>query len=112
MAGIVVGKGCVGECGATSTIEYTVKSKIEIMMIVENVKTDLCPNTGAHAWIFVNGREAATGPITNLGSKINAPAKPGSKIIVHVVTYPLFNEIACVRLGELHYNLIQMDLVA
>lgn len=111
MTGKVVGKGCVGECGKTSTVEYTVESKIEIMMIVENVKTNLCTNTGAYAWMFVNGREVVSGSITRPGSKINYTARPRAQVVVHVTTYPLHNGQTCIVLGELNYTLNQMDLI-
>lgn len=110
-SGKVVGKGCVGECGGPNNIEYVVESRINVMMVVRNVETSLCPNTGAFAFLFINGREAARGPITKDGSAIAAEAAPKDIVVVHVVTYPLYNGIQCIREGELKFNLIQFDLV-
>ncbi len=109
--GLIVGKGCVGECGKTAAIEYKVDAKINKMMIARTVKTSLCPNTGAYAFLFKNGVEVATGSITKEGVSIQTEAAPGDKIVVYVMTYPLFNKIRCIRLGELNFVLIQQDLV-
>lgn len=108
---LIVGKGCVGECGKTTKIEYKVDAKINKMMIARTVKTSLCPNTGAFAFLFKNGEEVAHGSITKKGASIQTEAAPGDKIVVYVIMYPLFNEIICVRLGELNFVLIQQDLV-
>jgi hypothetical protein len=108
---LIVGKGCVGECGKTAKIEYKVKATINKMMIARTVKTSLCPNTGAYAFLFKNGKEVAHGSITKKGASIQTEAAPGDKIVVYVMMYPLFNEIICIRLGELNFVLIQQDLV-
>lgn len=107
----VVGKGCVGECGAKATVEYKVKAKISKMMIIRSVKSSLCPNTGAFAFLFKNGEEAANGSITTEGASIQTEAAPGDKIVAYVITYPLFNGIMCIRLGELNFQLLEHDLV-
>ena len=109
--GLIVGKGCVGECGKTAAIEYKVDAKINKMMIARMVNTSLCPNTGAYAFLFKNGEEVANGRITKEGASIQTEAAPGDKIVVYVMTYPLFNKINCIRLGELNFVLIQQDLV-
>lgn len=109
--GLIAGKGCVGECGKTAAIEYKVDAKINKMMIARTVKTSLCPNTGAYAFLFKNGVEVANGSITKEGVSIQTEAAPGDKIVVYVMTYPLFNKIRCIRLGELNFVLIQQDLV-
>jgi hypothetical protein len=108
---LIVGKGCVGECGKTAAIEYKVKAAINKMMIARTVTTSLCPNTGAYAFLFKNGEEVANGSITNEGAAIRTEAAPGDKIVVYVMTYPLFNKINCIRLGELNFVLVEHDLV-
>jgi hypothetical protein len=108
---LIVGKGCVGECGKTAAIEYKVKAAINKMMIARTVTTSLCPNTGAYAFLFKNGVEVANGSITNEGAAIRTEAAPGDKIVVYVMTYPLFNKINCIRLGELNFVLVEHDLV-
>lgn len=109
--GTIVGKGSVGECGSTATIEYKFEGKIQKLMIVKTVETSLCPNTGAFAFLFKNGKEVTNGSITKLGSSIQAEAAPGDQIAVFVTLYPLFNETQCIRLGNLDFNLIEMDFV-
>ena len=109
--GLIVGKGCVGECGKKAAIEHKVDAKINKMMIARTAKTSLCPNTGAYAFLFKNGVEVANGRITKEGAAIQTEAAPGDKIVVYVMTYPLFNEIKCIRLGELNFVLIQQDLM-
>jgi hypothetical protein len=108
---LIVGKGCVGECGNTAKVEYKVKAKINKMITARTVKTSLCPNTGAYAFLFKNGVEVAAGSITKEGAAIRTEAAPGDKIVVYVMRYPLFNEIKCIRLGELNFVLIQQHLL-
>ena len=107
----VVGKGGVGESGATSFVYHTVTGKTEIVMVVRNTGTSLCPNTGAIAVLVVNGVSAAHGVITAAKSSIQVNAKPGDHVIALVHAIPLFNDVNCVRLGELEFSLEQCDLV-
>jgi hypothetical protein len=110
-SGLIVGKGCVGECGKTAAIEYKVKATINKMMIARTVTSSLCPNTGAYAFLFKNGVEVTNGSITKDGASIQTESAPGDTIVVYVMTYPLFNKINCIRLGELNFVLIEHDLV-
>lgn len=112
ISGKVVGKGCVGECGQSSTIRYTVDAKSPVLMIVQTVETSLCPNTGAHAWLFINERLAGHDVITRLGSRVLDEARPGDEVVVHVATFPVPNGIVCVRQGELDFVLVQQDFVS
>ena len=79
-------------------------------MVVRNIKSSLCPNTGAVAMLVINGHVAAQGVITTVKSSIQANAKPGQHVIAIVHAIPLFNKIACIRLGELQFTLEQCDL--
>ncbi|MBI3704477.1 MAG: hypothetical protein HY244_11700 [Rhizobiales bacterium] len=106
----VVGKGGVGESGATSLVAHKVTGNSEIVMVVRNVGSNLCPNTGAVAMLVVNGMPVSHGNITTAKHSIQASAKPGDQVIALVHAIPLFNEIACVRLGELDFTLEQCDL--
>ena len=112
ITGRVVGKGCVGECGQSATVEYRVDAKASVLMVVQTVETSLCPNTGAHAWIFINGRLADHGVITRLGSRVVEEAAPGDEVVVQVATFQIPNGTVCVRLGELNFSLIQQDFVS
>jgi hypothetical protein len=88
-----------------------VTGRIPILMVLRNVETSLCGNTGAVAALVVNGVPKAVGGITDQGSSIQTEASPGDWVAAIVHTVPLFNEIVCVRLGELHFRLDQCDLV-
>lgn len=109
--GKVVGKGCVGECGSTATVEYNVAAPTHINMLVKTVESSLCGNTGALAFIFRNGEEVAHGRLTGPGAMLQAEAAPGDQIVVFALTYPIPNEIVCVRQGNLDFEVIQMDFV-
>lgn len=110
----IVGTGCVGECGETAgpsaTIEYTVASGSNVLMIVKTVERGLCMDTGVYAFLFKNGKEVANGHINQKGDSIKTKAAPGDKIVAYALTYPLFNGIICIRLGELKFNLIKKNV--
>ncbi|PON15571.1 hypothetical protein C2W62_23090 [Candidatus Entotheonella serta] len=110
-SGTVVGKGAVGESGPAAMVNYTVKATTEIMMIVKTVDTILCGNTGAFALMFKNGVLAAHGAITDEGAAIQHTAEPGDDIVVYVATFPIPNDILCVRLGDLMFHVVQHELV-
>ncbi|MGK7950631.1 MAG: hypothetical protein AB4368_18100 [Xenococcaceae cyanobacterium] len=111
--GIIVGKGSVGEESNTATIEYKFESNRQKLMIVRTVETNLCPDTGAFAFLFRNGQEVTNGSITELGSSIQAEAEPGDRFAVFVTLYPLFNEVKvfCEDLGNLNFNFIEIDFL-
>ena len=109
VAGTVVGKGSVGESGASATVEYEVKAKKKVKIAVRTVETSLCGNTGAFALLFVNGDLQAFGSITDEGDFIKTSAAPGDHVVAYVATHPIPNEIVCVRLGDLFFHLIQHD---
>ena len=105
-----VAKGGVGESGASSLVHHQVTGSREVVMVVRTTETSLCGNTGAVAVLVVNGQSIDHGIITDKGATIQANAKPGDNVFALVHTIPLFNEIACVRLGELDFELQQCDL--
>jgi hypothetical protein len=109
---VEVGRGTVGESGSQAVVTHQVKSKISKLMVLKTVETSLCPNTGAAAALLVNGSLAAAGIITNPGSSIQAEAPPDAWVVGIVHAFPLFNEIACIRLGELTFVLEECDFVA
>lgn len=108
---VEVAKGGVGESGASSQVAHQVGGKINKLMVLRTVESSLCPNTGAAAILAVNGDVRAAGPITGVGSSIQAEAAPGDWVVGIVHTIPLFNDIHCVRLGELSFRLDECDLV-
>jgi hypothetical protein len=109
---IEVASGGVGESGASSLATHQVTGKISKLMVLRTTETSLCPNTGAAAVLVVDGVLTAAGIITASGSSIQAEAQPGQWVIGIVHTFPLFNEIMCIRLGELSFRLDECDLVA
>ena len=110
---VAVANGGVGESGASSFLLHKVKAKIKKLMVFKNVKSSLCPNTGAVAMLLVNGIPVASGDITRVGSSIQTPGtvKSGDVVIAIVHTFPNFKQIVCVRLGELSVELRECDLV-
>lgn len=108
---VAVGHGGVGESGASTFIAHQVKGKIQKLMVLRTTETSLCPNTGAVAVLVVNGSPKAYGNITAKGSSIQTTANPGEWVAAIVHTVPLFNDISCVRLGELCVQLDECDLV-
>jgi hypothetical protein len=108
---IAVGNGGVGESGASTFIAHQVTGEVQKLMVLRTTETNLCPNTGAVAVLVVDGNPTAYGNITAQGSSIQTTANPGQWVAAIVHTVPLFNEIACIRLGELCVQLDQCDLV-
>lgn len=109
---VTVGKGGVGESGGTSVVTHIVAGPSSKMIVLRNVSSNLCPNTGAIAVLVVNGKPEATGNISIANSSIQIEAPAGSQVAAIVNTIPLFNGIVCVRLGELSFTLNECDLVA
>ena len=109
---IAVAKGGVGESGASSFLFHKLDAKIQKIMVLRNVESSLCPNTGAVAMLVVNGKPVAQGDITKVGSSIQTDTVGAGDVVVAIVhTVPLFNEIVCIRLGELSVVLDECDLV-
>jgi hypothetical protein len=111
---VAVANGGVGETGASLFLLFKSKAKIQKLMVLKNVKSSLCPNTGAVAMLVVNGNPVAFGDITQVGSSIQTPGtvKSGDVVVAIVHTVPNFKKnISCIRLGELSVELRECDLV-
>lgn len=108
-----VAKGGVGQPGESLLLLHKVEAKIQKLMVLRNFDSSLCGDTGAVAMLVVNGQPVAQGNITKVGSSIQTPdtVKSGDVVIAIVHTFPLFNEIVCVQLGELSVVLDECDLV-
>lgn len=100
-----------GRIGASAFLHHKVGGTISKMMVLRNTDTSLCGNTGAVAMLVINGHPVAFGDITKKGSSIQHEAPHGAKVAAVVHTIPLFNDIMCVRLGELTVHLDECDLV-
>jgi len=107
----VVAQGSVGESGASSMLIHTVEAEYSKMMVLRRGESGLCPNTGAVAVLVINGEVVASGSLTQKDSLISYEGMPGDKIIAIVHSVPLFNEIMCVRLGDLNFTLSECDLI-
>ena len=108
---VAVAKGGVGESGASSQLIHQVQGTITKLMVLKTSSTTLCKNTGAAGILIVNGTPMAFGDLTQAGSTIQAEAQPGDNVVAIIHTVPLFNQINCIRLGELNVVLSECDLV-
>jgi hypothetical protein len=113
---VEIATGGVGESGESSFLlhrhdEGGGGGGGEKVAVLRNAETSLCPNTGAVAMLVVNGQPVAQGDITAPGSAISANVTDGDVVAAIVHTVPLFNDISCVRLGELSVVLEECDLV-
>lgn len=108
---LLIGSGSVGETGASSHLCHKVGGAISKVIVLRRKDSSLCPNTGAVALLSVNGVPVATGSLTGQGSSIQAEAGPGDHVTAVVHTVPLFNNVVCVRLGTLEFQLDECDLV-
>jgi hypothetical protein len=106
-----VANGGVGESGASSFLLHQVSGASTQVAVLRNVESSLCPNTGAVGVLVVNGQPTAQADISEAGSSIQSEVSPGDVVAAIVHTVPRFNEIACVRLGELSVVLEICDLV-
>lgn len=108
---VTVGKGGVGESGAATLMTHTVGGPTSKMIVLRNAGSSLCPNTGAVGVLIVNGVAVASGTISAAHGSIQHEAAAGSLVAAIVHTFPLFNGVLCVRLGELTVHLDECDLV-
>lgn len=106
-----VAKGGVGESGASSIVTHIVGGPTSKIIVLRNVDSSLCPNTGAVAVLAINGVPSAVGNLTAPKSSIQVEASPGAQVAAVVHTVPLFNGVVCIRLGELSFHLDECDLV-
>ena len=79
------------------------------MAILRNAKSSFCANTGAVGVLVVNGQPTAQGDLTEVGSSIQASVSSGDVVAAIIHTVPKFNEISCIRLGELSVALLECD---
>ena len=110
---VTVSKGGVGESGASSFLLHKVAATTQKLMVLRNVDSSLCGNTGAVGMLVVNGNPVAQGDITKIGSSIQTPATVGSGDVVTAIihTVPTFSDVVCIRLGELSVVLDECDLI-
>ena len=105
-----VAEGGVGESGASALLHHQHCGDTPKMVVLRTTESSLCTNTGAIAALVVNGEPAATANITPVGATVETEAAPGDHVVAVVHTIPLFNDIVCVRLGELEFGLDLCDL--
>ncbi len=107
----VVGQGGVGESGSFELLTHSVDSPIQKIIVLRRGESSLCPNTGAVGILLVNGVVADQGILTAEAASIQTSVMPGDQVVAIVHSFPLFNSIACIRLGELNVTLEECDLV-
>jgi hypothetical protein len=104
-------QGCVGACGAPTTISYTVTAADVVKssggkyatICLSVLSNSLCPNTGAEATVKV-GRKTMHVDLSN-GRNTLIRAKAGDVITVNASLYSTMKEIYCIWLGELTFGL-------
>ncbi len=104
-----VATGGVGESGAFSQLIYQVPGKGVNFVVLKTTESSLCPNTGAVGVIVVNGTPETVGDLTKPGSLLKVNVKPNDSVVAIISTVPLFNDIHCIRLGELCVTLSACD---
>ena len=97
--------------GASTLLIHTVTGPTSKMIVLRKASSSLCPNTGALAVLTVDGEAVASGNISSSHSLIQFEASAGSRVAAIVHTFPMFNGVLCVRLGELTVNLDECELV-
>lgn len=109
---VAVANGSVGKT-KSSFLLHKLEAKIQKIMVLRNVDSSLCADTGAVAMLLVNATPVAQGNITKKGSSIQTPAAVGSGDVVTAIIHevPLHNDIQCIRHGELSVELSECDLV-
>ena len=106
---VTVAEGSVGEPGMTSMLHHRVKGGRKKLLVLSTVTSSLCGNTGVVALLVVNGAPEVHGTLTQLESTIQVEATPGDRVIAIAHAIPLYNEIQCIRLGELKFELSERD---
>jgi len=103
---LVASSGCVGECGTSSSISYTVPGPTgrnnQLLLFKDN--SNLCPNTGALAFIRVNGVFVAAIDLSTSNGQMFT-ARGGDVVTVSVTTFNKNNGISCKRLGNLNFSI-------
>lgn len=106
---VEIASGGVGESGASSMLVHKHDEATARIAVLRNVDSSLCPNTGAVGMLVVNGQPTAQGDLTSVGSSIQSEVSKGDVLVAIVHTVPLFNDISCIRLGELSVVLLECD---
>jgi hypothetical protein len=106
---IEIARGGVGESGASSLLIHEHNEAGQKLAVLRNAETSLCPNTGAVGMLVVNGQPVAQGDLTEVGSSIQSTINSGDVLAAVIQAIPKFNEISCVRLGELSVVLLECD---
>ena len=108
---VEIASGGVGESGASSILIHKHDELTEKIAVLRTVDSTLCPNTGAVGMLVVNGQPTAQGDLTAVGSSIQSSVSQGDVVAAIVHTVPKFNDLSCVRLGELSVVLFECDPV-
>ncbi len=106
-----VGSGGVGESGSFEILTHTVAGQSSRIIKLVTTETSLCPNTGATGQIIVNDEPRVHGEISAARSTLQTEAQPNDRVAAIITSYPRFNGVQCIRLGELTVELQECDLV-
>jgi hypothetical protein len=109
LACVEIARGGVGESGASALLIHQHNEAGQKVAVLRNLETSLCPNTGAVGVLVVNGQPVAQADLTDAGSSIQAAVNQGDVVAAVIQAIPKFNDIVCVRLGELTAVLEECD---
>ena len=93
-------------------LTHKATGSIQKIVVLRRGESNLCPNTGAVGMLLVNSKPVDQGNMTDEGASLQADVNPGDQVVAILHSYPLFNTISCVRLGELNVTLEECDLVS
>ncbi|MCP4746234.1 MAG: hypothetical protein GY874_08850 [Desulfobacteraceae bacterium] len=97
-------EGCIGNCGESFLVTYQVFK--DGAYCFSTVNNSLCPNTGAKVAIYLNEDLIFNDDMTD-GAFSEINAKKDDTITIEAMLFPTGLEIACIWLGELHFQLGQ-----
>lgn len=107
----VIESGSVGEIAESVMLTHQLSSEYSKMLVLRRKESSLCPNTGVIAIVVIDGEVVASGSINSEGSTLTHELQQNETAVVVVRTVPVFNDIVCIQLGELSFDLEECDLI-
>lgn len=105
----VVATGGVGESGTAALLIHRSNSIDDKVVVLRTVSSSLCGNQAVIASLIVDGVPVQTAILDRVGDSLRTTVKPGSDVVATLALIPRFNDIVCIRLGELQVELGECD---